>query len=339
MIAGRQRSQRQEELGDDDQDRQRAIERDRAVHQPEADLDRHERHGDRRTPLEHERGLERGPKHLHRRVAVATAHVADGVHLLDAATEQLERRAALQDVEEECAQPAQLGEPAFGDRARPTADHGQQQDQDRPRDDEDQHRRRVHDRDRREHEQRHGDGEGSCRLGDRDVGLERLAPGDDDRGQLAAALTTGVAGAERKEVPGQVCAQPSLEPVGRALGQPVADDQQRHPPDRQQPDDREDRCDPCQGRPIEEDVGHDHARQVCRDDDYGGRHEPARDPRGEQAPRPVRAREQAALRWDRAGARAGRAGDGASSRACRRRSCPGRSSRRRPCRAARTASR
>ena len=119
VIAGRQRPQRQEELGDDDQDGERPVEGDRPVHQAKADLDRDERDRDRAAPLEHERGLERGPEHLHRRVAVAPAHVADGVDLLGAAAEQLERRDPLEHVEEERAQPAQLGEAALGDRPAP----------------------------------------------------------------------------------------------------------------------------------------------------------------------------------------------------------------------------
>ena len=70
VVARRQLAERQEELGDDDQDRQRALELDRAGHQAEADLDRDEGDRDGTAPLEHERGLERGPQHLQRRVAV-----------------------------------------------------------------------------------------------------------------------------------------------------------------------------------------------------------------------------------------------------------------------------
>ena len=91
VVAGGELAQRQEELGHDDEHRQRTIERDRAVHQAQADLDRDERDRDGATPFQHERGLERGPQDLHRRVAVLAADHTDRVDLLAAATEHLER--------------------------------------------------------------------------------------------------------------------------------------------------------------------------------------------------------------------------------------------------------
>ena len=133
VVARRQRPQRQEELGDDDQDRERPVEGDAAVHQPQADLDRDERDRDRAAPFEHERGLERGPQHLHRRVAVLPADRRDVGDLLAAPAERLERREAAQHVEEERTEVADLGEPPVGDGPRPAADEPEQQDEDRAR--------------------------------------------------------------------------------------------------------------------------------------------------------------------------------------------------------------
>ena len=91
VIAGRQLAQRQEELGHDDEDRQRPVEGDGAGHQAQADLDRDEGDRDGAAPFEHERRLERRPQDLHRRVAVLPADRPDGVDLLGAAAEHLER--------------------------------------------------------------------------------------------------------------------------------------------------------------------------------------------------------------------------------------------------------
>ncbi len=186
VVARRQLAERQEELGDDDQDRQRALELDRAGHQPEADLDRDEGDRDGATPLEHERGLERGPQHLQRRVAVLAADRPDGTDLLGAPAECLERRDPAQHVEEERAEPADLREPPFGDRPRPAADEPEQQDEDRAGEQEDERRRRIDDEDRTEDEQRDCDGERARRLERGEVGVDVVEPVGHDRDQLAA---------------------------------------------------------------------------------------------------------------------------------------------------------
>ena len=73
VEADGQRPQRQEELGRDEQDREGALEGDAALEQAQADLDRHEGDGDGGAPLQHQRGLEGGPQHVHGGVAVAAA--------------------------------------------------------------------------------------------------------------------------------------------------------------------------------------------------------------------------------------------------------------------------
>ena len=174
VIAHRERPQRQEELGDDDQDGQRPFELDRAVHQPQAHLDRDQRHGDRRAPLQDERRLEGRPQHVHRRVAVSTTDGADVLDLLGTATEHLQRRQAAEHVQEERAEIADLGKSPFGDRARPAADDRQQQDQDRAGEEQDQRRRRIDQDDSPEHQERDCDREGSGRLVGGDVRVQRI---------------------------------------------------------------------------------------------------------------------------------------------------------------------
>ena len=309
MIAGRQRPQGQEELGDDDEDGQRPVEGDRPRHQSQADLDRDKRDSDRAAPFEHERRLECGPQDLHRRVAIAAADVADGVDLLGAPPEELEGREPLEHVEEEGAEPAKLDEATLGDHPCPPPDEGEEQDQDRPGQQEDEDGRRVDRPDRSQHEKRHSDGEDPGGLEDRHPGVERVGPVDDDGRQLAASLPAGVDGSEREQVPRQVGAEPALEPIGCPLGQQVADDQERGTHEREGRDRRQQARDRRKGRAIEEHIGHDDARQVGGHDHQRRGHEPARDPEGEQRPRAGRACQQAALGRDRAGARLRHAGD------------------------------
>ena len=209
VVARGELAQGQEELGHDDEDRQRAVEGDRTVHQSQADLDRDERDRDGAAPLEHERGLERGPQDLHRRVAVLAADRPDRVDLLAAPAEHLERGEAPQHVEEERAEPADLGEPPRGDRARPATDVRQQQDEDRAGEEQDERGRRVDDEDRGHDQERDGDGERPGGLERRDVGIDRVQPVERDPGQLAGPLATRVGRAEGQQVSGQVA------PAGR----------------------------------------------------------------------------------------------------------------------------
>ena len=95
----------------------------------------------------------------------------------------------LEHVEEERAQLADLGEATLGDRPRPAADEGEQQDQDRPG--ERAGRARSADRSTTTAPStRSGTATASARAGwnDRDVGVQRIEPVDDDAGQLAAPL-------------------------------------------------------------------------------------------------------------------------------------------------------
>ena len=211
MIADRECPQRQEELGDDDQDRQGPLELDRAVHETQAHLDGDQRHGHRRAPLQDERCLERGPQHVHRRVAVASADRADVLDLLGPSSEHLERRQAAKHVQEERAQIADLGKTTVGDRPRPATDDRQQQDEDRSREDQDKRGRRIYQKHGHEHQEGNRDGQRAGRLVCRYVRLQRIDPAADDPGQLAATFTADPGRAEREQMRGQVGPQRSLE--------------------------------------------------------------------------------------------------------------------------------
>ena len=221
VIARGERAQREEELGDDDQDRQRALELDLAGHQPQADLDRHQRHGDSPAPFEDERGLEGRPEHVHRGLAVPAADVADVRHLLRATPEHLQRRQAAEHVEEEGTQVADLAEPPFRDRPRPAADDRQQEDEDRSGEQQHQRRRRVDDEDRAEHEEGNGHGQRPGRLVRGDVRIERVEAAADDAGQLAAPLAARPGRAEREHVRRQVSPQRALEPPRGTPGEVI----------------------------------------------------------------------------------------------------------------------
>ena len=160
---------------------------------------------------------------------------------------------------------------------------------------EDQRRRRIDQDHGHEHQERDGDGEYSGRLVGRDVRLQRIDPAADDPGQLAAAFAAHPGRAEREQVRGQVRPQRSLEPTRRAPGQKIHADQQGQADDRQRRDDRERRRDRDERRIAEEDTSDDGARQVGRDDDQRGGHQPARDREAQEPPDPRRMGKQPAI--------------------------------------------
>ena len=121
------------------QDRQRAVEGDEPVHQAQADLHGDKRSSLRRRPVRARASPEGRAQQLHRsRAAEALADLGDGLGLLLAAPEELERRQPLQHVEEVRAHPAQLLEPALAQLFRARPDDGEQEDEQRAGDDEDQ---------------------------------------------------------------------------------------------------------------------------------------------------------------------------------------------------------
>ena len=322
VVRRGQRPQRQEEFGHDDQHRERPVEGESAVHQSQADLDRDEGDRHRAAPFEDERGLERGPQHLHRGVAVLPADHRDVGHLLAASAECLERRETAQHVQEERAEVADLGESPIGDRPRPSTDEAEEEDEDRSGEQQDERGRRIEHQDDRQHQQRDGDRQHPGGLEHRDVGVHVGEPAGHDAGQFADPLAGRPARPEGEEVARQIRPKAALRPTRGAPGQRVRADEQRSPDDREPGDQDQQRRRRSERRPAHEDVGDDPAGEPGRRHDDHGREETAGDREAEAQPRSRRDRDQPL-----------------NSRADRRRSCPGRCSRRRPCRAARTASR
>ena len=199
VILRRQVPQRQEELRRDHEHRERPREADVAVHEPQADLDRHERRRKARAQLQHQRRLERRAQHVHRRLAVVLARLAQVSELVPAAPEHLQRRQALQHVQERRAQPAQLREPPRGDIAGAPADERQEHQQQRPRRQQDQHRPSVDREHDRGHHQRHRDRERARRLVRRHVFVEVLDAAPDRVRQLPAPLAARVRRPERAD--------------------------------------------------------------------------------------------------------------------------------------------
>ncbi len=236
MVLERQLPEGHEELRGEQQHRQRLIEGQQVVHQPQADLKRHQGGGGGSGPLHHQRGLEGGGQHFHGGVAELPADVADIVHLLPAAAEELQRGQSLQHVQEEGAHPTHLGKAAGGQRARAAADEGQQQQQHGPGEQEHQRGPGVND----QHQQENQDGgdsrhvAGGQELGD--VTVERFHAGHGGVDQLSAALALGVGRAELQQMAGQPAAHVGFQPAGGLLGgrfeQPeqagAADDQPEH---------------------------------------------------------------------------------------------------------------
>ncbi len=303
VIARGQVPQRQEELGDDDQDREGAVEGDDARHQPQADLDGDQRDRHCRAPFEDERRLECGPQDLHRRLAVLAADRPDVADLLAAPPEHLERREAGQHVEEEGTQPADLGEPTLGDRLRPAADEPEQEDEDRPGHEQDQGRRWVDHQDGGQDEQRDRDRQRAGRLERRQVGVDGVHPVGDDPCQFAGPFAAGPHGTQGQQMGRQRLAHPTAGHGRGALRQRVARERQRRPDQRQQRDRDEARRDRGEGSAALEDVSDDDAHEPCLDhhDDRGG--EPAGDRGRQPEPRAGRGCEQTRLRGRGASAR------------------------------------
>ena len=107
VEARAQLPQRQVELGREDEDEEGRLERQAAREQAQADLDRDDGGAERADHLQHERGQERHPQHLQRRVPVLLADAADQHDLLAAAVEQLQGGQPLQHVEEVRGEPAE----------------------------------------------------------------------------------------------------------------------------------------------------------------------------------------------------------------------------------------
>ena len=191
VVLGRQAAQRQEELGREQQHRERPLERQPAGHQPDAGLDRDERGGRGRAPLQHERRLERGAQDVHRARTLPAAHGADRLGLFGAAPEHLQRREPPQDVEEVGVHPGQLAFAAFGEVADAASDQAEQQHEHRARDQQDQHGPRVEHRDDDRHQDRNQDGEDARGDVARDVRVEGIDPFPGRVDELADPLALG----------------------------------------------------------------------------------------------------------------------------------------------------
>jgi hypothetical protein len=114
-------------------------------------------------------------------------------------------------VQEERAEVADLGESPFRDRSRPATDDGQQQNQDRSGEKQHERRQRVDHEDRSEHEERDGDGQCPGWLVRGHVRVERVDPGAEDPGQLAAPFPARPGRSEREHLRRQVRPQRALE--------------------------------------------------------------------------------------------------------------------------------
>jgi hypothetical protein len=284
VVPPGERSQRQEELGRDDQDGERAIERQRAGHQPEADLDGDEGHRDGARPVQHEPRLERAPQHLQRRLAVAPADRPHVLDLLGAPPEHLQRRDAAQHVEEVAAHPAQLGEPPLTHRPGPAADEREEQHEHGAGRHEDERGKRVDEHHDDEHEQRDDRGEVPRRLVGRQPGVDRLQPGAERGRQLAAPLRAEAGRTELPEVPGHVRPKPALQ-MGRAtLGHGLGREHAAAA-GKGKPHERGHQHPVARGRPaIDDDRGDDEAEQPGRRDHADGAREAHPDGQPQQAP-------------------------------------------------------
>ena len=230
-----QQAQRQVELGRQNQDKERLLERQPAVEHPQPDLHRDDRGAERADHLEHQRREEGDPQHSQRRVTVAIADFGDDRDLFAAAVEQLERRQPLQHVQEVCAHPAQ-GRPL---PSRQAIGHAADEDHE--------------DRDERRGQQQHQTGEGvqgednqqesyRDQHGQRqlwqvlaEVGIQRLDPLDRGVDQLSGPLAAGVGRAQRQQVYGQALAQVGFHARGDPVGRQLAG------PEQQRADDSDDR--------------------------------------------------------------------------------------------------
>ena len=258
MEARGEGAERQEELGHDEQDRQRAWELDGPLEQAQADLDRHQGDGDGRTPLQHEAGLEGRSQHVHGGVAVATADVPQVLHLLTAASEHLERGDTAQDVEEEGAERAHLHEAPLADHACAAADDHQQQQQQRAREEQHQHRRGVEHEHQQQHQHRHDHGQPAGRQELGHVLLDGVEPAHEHAADLARAFVAGPGGPQAQHLPGEVGAEGAHEHLGRApCGQLPGDAQGRTHEQEQQAEGQE-RHDIVERLLLEEHARHRH---------------------------------------------------------------------------------
>ena len=170
-----------------------------------------------------------------------------------------------------------------------------QQDQDGPCEEQHQRRRRIDQDHGHEHQERDGDGERAGRLVGGDVGVQRIDPAADDAGQLAAALAAHPGRAEREQVRGQVGPQRSLEPADARPAKRSTPTSSGRRTIASAAIDRERRRDRDERRIAEEDRRDDGARQVGRDDDQRGGHQPARDREAQERRDPGAWRKQPAL--------------------------------------------
>ena len=273
MVLGGQATQRQEELGREEQHRQGAFEREPAGHQPDAGLDRDERGGRGRTPFQHERRLERRSQDVHRRRTLSPADLLDRLRLLGAPPEHLQRRQAPQDVQEVGVHPCKLALATFRQVADPSADQREEQHEHGTRDQQDRHRPRVQDEDDGRHHDRDDDREPPRRRVSGDVRIERLdaLPGGVD--ELADPLPAGVGGAERDQRGGQPLPEVDLQAVGGPLCHDLAAPQERASRDQQHGHPDDEPVDRGQRPSVDEDPSDDGRQQQGERDPADDRRE------------------------------------------------------------------
>ena len=209
------------------------------------------------------------------------------VCLLAAPPERPEGRQAAQQLDEERAQPPQLGEPAVADRLRPAADDREQEEQDGAGEDEDERRQRVDEDDDEEDEERHRAREEPGRLVARHPRADRVEARREDAREVAGPALRDPRRAEPERPVDEILAEPALEAATRPLREDLEQPQARGAYDGRHHQEAEQRRDGLDRPPVEEHAGDDLAHQPRGGDrgDGGRRTPPPPHARGAAVPR------------------------------------------------------
>ena len=193
MKTHAQGTQRQVELGSQDEHEQRLFEGKATIEQAQADLHRHHRRAEGRKQLQDQGRQEADLEHPHGRLTKTLADFGNDRRLLAAASEQLERGQALQHIQKVSAHATERAPLPPAEPLGQAADQDHENGDQGSRQQEDQAGKRI------EGSYEHQDGEGhqggQGKLGQilAEVGVERLDPLDQRVDQLAAALASRVA--------------------------------------------------------------------------------------------------------------------------------------------------
>ncbi len=216
MKSRAEQSQRQVDIGCEDEDEERRLELDPSVEQAQTDFDRDDGGADRRDHFEREGGEERDAQHAERRIAKLLAHACDRGDLVAAASEDFERRQALQDVEEMRAHHAQRGVLPTRQKVCRAADQKHKQRNERRGQQQDDAGENIERKDDREHRKWHERGEDELRQVLAVVRFERFDAIDRGGDEFAGAFAARVGGSECNEMIEEAFAQSRLDARGDA---------------------------------------------------------------------------------------------------------------------------